>query len=55
MSVSIGLDAVWELSEPGVRGELGPTGQVEDSLRLKVRKLDGDGHGEKIRHKWKKA
>ena len=55
MSVSIGLDAVRQLRQPGICTEFCPTNQVEAGLRLEIRELDRDRHAGKIRQKWKKA
>ena len=55
MSVPIGLDPVWELSQSRIRAEFSPASQVEAGLRLEIRELDCDRHAGKIRQKWKKA
>jgi len=55
MSVSIGLDPVRQIRQPGICTDFSPASQVEGSLRLEIRELDGDRHAGKIRQKWKKA
>jgi hypothetical protein len=55
MSVSIGLDPVRQVRQPGICTDFSPASQVEGSLRLEIRELDCDGHAGKIRQKWKKA
>jgi len=44
MSVSIGLYSIRQLRQPGICTEFGPASEVERSLRLEIRELDGDGH-----------
>jgi hypothetical protein len=55
MSVSIGLDPVRQVRQPGICTDFSPASYVEGSLRLEIRELDCDGHAGKIRQKWKKA
>jgi hypothetical protein len=55
MSVSIGLDPVRQVRQPGICTDFNPASQVEGSLRLEIQELDCDGHAGKIRQKWKKA
>jgi hypothetical protein len=51
VTVLIGLDAIGKLSELRVGQDLGPTSQVEPSLRSEIGKLNGDRHARKIRQK----
>ena len=55
MSVAIGLDAIGQLGQARIGHDFGPPIQVKPGLRLKIRKLDRDGHAGKIQQKWKKG
>jgi hypothetical protein len=45
-TVLISLDAIRQLSELRISEDLGPTSQVKPGLRLKIRELDSDRHGQ---------
>ena len=49
MPVSIGLDSIRQLRQPGIRAEFSPTNQIKTGLRLEIRELDRDRHAGKIR------
>jgi len=55
MSVLIGLDAVGQLGEVGIRQDLGPTPEIEFGLRNQIRKLNSDRHPGKILQKMERA